>query len=117
MCSIMCCCRAGADREEFSSLFGRSEERGPDDTSIVDTGRGLIGFKRLAIMGLSPEGMQPFSDKDICVACNGELYGFRPVREALIKEGWEFKLSLIHIFQYTARFLTSPEKVLKNVKI
>ena len=35
--------------------------------------------------------MQPFSDKDICVACNGELYGFRPVREALIKEGWEFK--------------------------
>ncbi|OUP84278.1 UNVERIFIED_ORG: asparagine synthetase B [Lacrimispora saccharolytica] len=91
MCSIMCCCRAGADREEFSSLFGRSEERGPDDTRIVDTGRGLIGFKRLAIMGLSPEGMQPFSDKDICVACNGELYGFRPVREALIKEGWEFK--------------------------
>ncbi len=91
MCSIMCCCRAGADREEFSSLFGRSEERGPDDTKIIDTGCGLIGFKRLAIMGLSPEGMQPFSDKDICVACNGELYGFRPVREALIKEGWEFK--------------------------
>ena len=91
MCSIMCYCRAGADREEFSSLFGRSEERGPDDTKIIDTGCGLIGFKRLAIMGLSPEGMQPFSDKDICVACNGELYGFRPVREALIKEGWEFK--------------------------
>ena len=35
MCSIMCCCRAGADREEFSSLFGRSEERGPDDTKII----------------------------------------------------------------------------------
>ena len=93
MCSIMCCCRAGADREEFSSLFDRSEERGPDDTRIVDTGYGLIGFKRLAIMGLSPEGMQPFSDESICVACNGELYGFRPVREALIKEGWEFKSS------------------------
>ena len=81
MCSIMCCCRAGADREEFSSLFGRSEERGPDDTRIVDTGCGLIGFKRLAIMGLSPEGMQPFSDKDICVAanCTGSVLSVKPL--------------------------------------
>lgn len=33
----------------------------PNDSRIVDTGKGLLGFHRLAIMGLTPEGMQPFS--------------------------------------------------------
>ena len=33
---------------------------GPDDSPIADAGNGFLGFHRLSIMGLTPEGMQPF---------------------------------------------------------
>ena len=43
----------------------------------------LLGFHRLAIMGLDESGMQPFTlDGDYAV-CNGELYGFEKEREKL----------------------------------
>ena len=42
-------------------------------------------------MGLTDEGMQPFSlDGDLCV-CNGELYGFAAERDRLRSLGYEFK--------------------------
>ncbi len=46
-------------------------------TSVWQKSFGLLGFGRLAIMGLTPEGMQPFFRGNDCVVCNGELYGFR----------------------------------------
>ena len=91
MCSIICYCKPGADSDKLEALFARSEERGPDDTKIEDTGAGLIGFKRLAIMGPTPEGMQPFVQNGSYSACNGELYGFRPVKEELEKKGVLFQ--------------------------
>ena len=50
---------------------------------MAETEFGLLGFGRLAIMGLTPEGMQPFFRGNDCVVCNGELYGFRPVKKEL----------------------------------
>jgi asparagine synthase (glutamine-hydrolysing) len=44
---------------------------------------GSLGFARLAIMGCDEKGMQPFHYKDNVVVCNGELYGFRKVKEEL----------------------------------
>ena len=38
----------------------RTVSRGPDDQRVVEGPFGLMGFGRLAIMGLTPEGMQPF---------------------------------------------------------
>jgi len=49
-----------------------------------------MGFGRLAIMGLTPDGMQPFTRGADCVVCNGELYGFRPVKKALEDKGYVF---------------------------
>ena len=83
MCSIMGYCAPCADLELFKQGFGRTVSRGPDDSRIADTGRGLLGFHRLAIMGLSPEGMQPFELDGSYVVCNGEIYGFEKLREAL----------------------------------
>ena len=77
MCSIMGYCSEAADYEQFRKGFDKTLSRGPDDSRIVDTGKGLLGFHRLAIMGLQPEGMQPFYRGADCVVCNGELYGFR----------------------------------------
>jgi len=58
---------------------------------VIDTGKGLLGFHRLSIMGLSPEGMQPFEmDGSFCV-CNGELYGFEKQKKELEAKGYSFK--------------------------
>ena len=83
MCSIMGYCGAGADRQAFEKGFARTKSRGPDDTRTVDTGSGLMGFHRLAIMGLHPEGMQPFSLGGSFLVCNGEIYGFDKFKREL----------------------------------
>ena len=83
---------AGHDlpKETFAEYLLRTASRGPDDQRVIETEFGLLGFGRLAIMGLTPEGMQPFTRGADCVACNGELYGFRPVKAELEAEGYTF---------------------------
>ena len=83
MCSIMGYCGLDADYEAFREGFFRTKSRGPDDSRILDTGMGLLGFHRLAIMGLTPEGMQPFSLDGSYVVCNGEIYGYERIRSQL----------------------------------
>ena len=83
MCSIMGYCGAGADFDKFREGFDRTVSRGPDDSRIIDTGKGLLGFHRLAIMDLTHSGMQPFRLDSSYVVCNGEIYGFEKMREAL----------------------------------
>lgn len=82
-------CAEGADEKQFKECFDRTISRGPDATRIVDTGNGLLGFHRLAIMGLSPEGMQPFELHGNYCVCNGEIYGFEKIKESLSSE-YEF---------------------------
>ncbi len=90
MCSIMGYCGSEADLEAFEEGFRRTVSRGPDDSRIVDTGNGLLGFHRLSIMGLTPSGMQPFALDGSWVVCNGELYGFEKDREMLRGKGYSF---------------------------
>ena len=52
---------------------------------------GMWGFNRLAIMGLNESGMQPFVRENKKVVCNGEIYGFRKIKDKLIKKGYNFK--------------------------
>ena len=91
MCSIMGYCGVGATTEKFKMGFSETVSRGPDDSRIIDTGKGLLGFHRLAIMGLTEEGMQPFSLGGSYAVCNGELYGFKKQKEELIEKGYKFK--------------------------
>ena len=91
MCSIIGYCGSVPDRETFEKCFYRTKSRGPDDTRIVGAGKGLFGFHRLSIMGLTEEGMQPFELDGSLAVCNGELYGFEAEREKLKKKGYVFK--------------------------
>ena len=91
MCSIMGYCDVCADTEAFTRGFLQTVSRGPDDSRIVDVGRGLLGFHRLAIMGLTPEGMQPFELDGSYVVCNGELYGFQKLKDELTAKGYTFQ--------------------------
>lgn len=83
MCSIMAYCAPGVDMELFKKGFEETVSRGPDAQRIIDTGNGLLGFHRLAIMGLDESGMQPFSLGADHIVCNGEIYGFKQIRERL----------------------------------
>lgn len=89
MCSIMSYC-GSVKRAPFEKGFKATISRGPDDSRIIDTGKGLMGFHRLAIMGLTPEGMQPFEMNGSYVVCNGEVYGFAALKADLIAKGYTF---------------------------
>ena len=90
MCSIMGMEGYGIPSEDFFDGFKETISRGPDMSKVVDVGDGLLAFHRLAIMGLHDEGMQPFNLGKNYVVCNGEIYGFRPLKEQLIAEGYTF---------------------------
>lgn len=85
MCSIMGYCDCCAAFSDFEKGFKKTVSRGPDDSRIIDTGKGLLGFHRLAIMGLTPDGMQPFELDGSYVVCNGEIYGYEKIKEELAK--------------------------------
>ena len=80
MCSIMGYCGKTADFSRFADGFKETISRGPDDSRIIDTGCGYLGFHRLSIMGLTPSGMQPFKLGKSYVVCNGEIYGFEKLK-------------------------------------
>ncbi len=91
MCSIIGYCGVSYDEDTFMKGFKETISRGPDDSRVVDTGDGLLGFHRLAIMGLTPSGMQPFELNGNYVVCNGEIYGFEKLRNDLLKKGYRFQ--------------------------
>lgn len=86
MCSIMGYAGNAISLTKFKECFDRTISRGPDMTRIVETEKSVLGFQRLAIMDLSESGMQPFALNGNYLVCNGEIYGFRPLKEALATE-------------------------------
>ena len=91
MCSIIGYCGPVASMAAVQAGFDRTRSRGPDDSRMVKAGEGLLGFHRLAIMGLAPEGMQPFGLEGSWAVCNGEIYGFEGWKQALEKKGYTFR--------------------------
>lgn len=85
MCSIIGIEDKDIDMSEFIKCFEKTKSRGPDATKIMEADSALLGFHRLAIMGLHEEGMQPFYLNGNYIVCNGELYGFRSLKKELEK--------------------------------
>ena len=69
--------------------------RGPDDRGVwVDERCGLaLGFRRLAILDLTPTGHQPMTSRDgrFVIAYNGEIYNFEELRQELAALGHTFQ--------------------------
>ena len=75
MCAILGFTSPSLKKEQVLPYFEKTKSRGPDDTRLEPAGSGMLGFHRLAIMGLHPEGMQPFrrgGDMAVCIL-NGEF--------------------------------------------
>ena len=82
MCAIIGFDSPTLTEQEIRPYFDRTISRGPDMSRMEKAGRGMLGFHRLAIMGLHEEGMQPFHLGGDMAVCNGELYGFRPLKRS-----------------------------------
>ena len=86
MCAIFGFCSPKLSDEKVKLFFDRTISRGPDMSRMEHAGSCTLGFHRLAIMGLHEEGMQPFKLHGNMAVCNGELYGFRPIKKELSKK-------------------------------
>ncbi len=67
--------------------------RGPDGRGFWSTEGGTCGMahRRLAIIDLSPSGLQPMKGQDGSVICfNGEIYNYLELRREL-EAGWTFR--------------------------
>ncbi len=91
MCSILGLTKRSIPFQALQRSFARTKSRGPDDSRLEEVGEGWLGFHRLAIMGLHPEGMQPFHRSGNACVCNGELYGFRTLKQNLEAKGYTFE--------------------------
>ncbi len=91
MCAIMGFSCKDLSKEELLGYFDRTASRGPDMSRVIETKSGYLCFHRLAIMGLTEAGMQPFELDGDYVVCNGEIYGFRPLKRQLTEKGYTFK--------------------------
>ena len=90
---------------ELASMAQVTVHRGPDDEGTF-VGRGIaMGMRRLSIIDVS-HGHQPISNEtgQVHVVCNGEIYNFRELREALIRRGHRFKTGsdtevILHLYE------------------
>lgn len=89
MCSFMVYTSDDIKLEMFGKSFEKIKYRGPD-MSKVEVNNGIWGFHRLAIMGIDERGMQPFVNSNYKLVCNGEIYGYKTIKDDLIKDGYSF---------------------------
>jgi len=84
---------------DFAAKLGRMNDtlahRGPDGADIwTDEAAGIgLGHRRLAIVDLSPTGVQPMHSADgrYVVTYNGEIFNFRELRAELEAVGVRFR--------------------------
>ena len=94
--------------EAIVSMRDRLEHRGPDSQGLFvsEDRRAGLGFRRLAIIDLSPLGNQPMANEDgsVRVAFNGEIYNFQALRSRLVANGHAFRSQsdtevLVHLYE------------------
>jgi asparagine synthase (glutamine-hydrolysing) len=99
---------APVSADTIISMRDRLEHRGPDDQGVFvsDDQRAGLGFRRLAIIDVSPIANQPMANEDgtIRVAFNGEIYNFQSLRARLLANGHQFRSRsdtevLVHLYE------------------
>lgn len=78
--------------DAVARALGALVHRGPDDRGIYRAGNVTLGFRRLAIVDLTPAGHQPMlsADEQTVVVFNGEIYNHTEVRCELQRAGVRF---------------------------
>lgn len=90
MCGIIVSTTTSFITDSIDDSFEKISSRGPDSSNIVSFSKNLFMFKRLAIMGLSEEAMQPFKYKNNILVANAEIYNYKEIKSVLEDE-YSFK--------------------------
>ncbi len=109
MCGILGTRRSTPIRDRvFEMMLNTLAHRGPDGEGIevLDSGRVLIGHRRLAIIDLSPVAAQPMTNEDgsVWLTFNGEIYNYRELRSFLQLSGHRFRTNgdsevIVHAYE------------------
>ncbi len=93
MCGIAGIIGENPPEAELQKMLEEQAHRGPDHTgTFMDKGFAALGHNRLAIIDLSPEANEPFTDNSgrYYLTFNGEIYNYKELREEL-KNSYQFK--------------------------
>lgn len=76
------------DIDSARSSLDELSHRGPDSRGEWYEGDCYIGHRRLSILDLSSSGHQPMqsANKNVVIACNGEVYNYRELKKQLEAE-------------------------------
>ena len=97
MCGIAGMIRSESGLPFDSEIVGRvlaaQSHRGPDGQGLWQGSNAVLGHRRLAIIDLSPAGLQPMTNEDdsLHVTFNGEIYNFPELRAHLLQAGHQFR--------------------------
>ena len=81
------------DRSIVEEMSASLTHRGPDAGKVEQVGPVVLGHRRLAIIDLSPAGIQPMYDwsGQYCIVFNGEIYNYSQIRQELDSSGAKFQ--------------------------
>ncbi|MCI0555210.1 MAG: asparagine synthase (glutamine-hydrolyzing) [Anaerolineae bacterium] len=110
MCGICGIVYLDPERNVDGNLINRMNDsikhRGPDDSGVYINNNVGLGFRRLAIIDLSPAGHQPMTNEDgsVWIIFNGEIYNHLELREELLKKGHTYRSrtdseTIIHLWE------------------
>src|SRR5580704_2677712 len=97
------------DRSELIAMGDHMKQRGPDGSGIWIDSDGRIGLahRRLAIIDLSDNGLQPMQTEDgrFVISFNGEIYNYKELRRSLVAAGYRFRTEsdtevLLHLYAH-----------------
>ena len=108
MCGIITLVNKNSSKVDTSVLeksLSAISHRGPDDTGYHFQENVGLGFARLGMVDIAG-GKQPFTNAagDIILACNGEIYNYRELRQSLVNLGYAFKTQsdcevILHLYE------------------
>lgn len=90
MCGI---CGGNDKNRDYENALDIIGHRGPDGERVVQFSNVTLGFCRLSIIDLSDTAMQPMTSADgkVHIIFNGEIYGYKKLREKLQKKNYFFR--------------------------
>jgi asparagine synthase (glutamine-hydrolysing) len=93
-------------RAVLDAMTDSLAHRGPDGRGTHVDGSLGLGHRRLAILDLSDDGLQPMPNEDerVWVVLNGEIYNFQSLRQELEAKGHTFRSRtdtevLVHLYE------------------
>src|SRR5579872_1619011 len=84
--------RSAVSVKSLVAMTRALRHRGPDDEGYALFSRAGLGSRRLSIIDRSAAGRMPIfnEDRTVAVVQNGEIYNFKRLRDALVRQGHHF---------------------------